>query len=231
MPEQFALFDLPKMDGPGPRFSAFHHRIWTENKARLIERYLFYFVLITRHGAYIDGFAGRQYEDKPDAWAAKLVLESEPRWLRNFYFCDRDSAKVENLKKLRASQIPRREKEPKRTVEIFDGDFNQAVNQVLKSEDIRDRTATFCLLDQHTFECHWRTVEVLAARKPNGFKIEQFYFLATGWLDRAMKGTKNYAVLRAWLRIPTIAATDSDASRPPIPTHGGHFVAVSSWAV
>ena len=34
-----------------------------------------------------------------------------------------------------------------------------------------------------------------------------------------------------YLRIPMIAATDSDASRPPIPTHGGHFVAVSSGAV
>ena len=33
------------------------------------------------------------------------------------------------------------------------------------------------------------------------------------------------------VRIPMIAATDSDASRPPIPTHGGHFVAVSSGAV
>lgn len=40
--------------------------IWTENKARLIERYLYYFVLITKHGTYIDGFAGPQYADRPD---------------------------------------------------------------------------------------------------------------------------------------------------------------------
>ncbi len=33
------------------------------------------------------------------------------------------------------------------------------------------------------------------------------------------------------LRIPTIAATDSDASRPPVPTHRGHFVAGSLKAV
>jgi hypothetical protein len=55
--------------------------IWTENKVRLIERYLYYFVLITKHGTYIDGFAGPQYEDRPDAWAARLVLEIEPKWL------------------------------------------------------------------------------------------------------------------------------------------------------
>jgi hypothetical protein len=32
--------------------------VWTENKAQFIMRYLRYFVFITRHGTYIDGFAG-----------------------------------------------------------------------------------------------------------------------------------------------------------------------------
>ena len=30
--------------------------LWTKNKAKLIERYLYYFVLVTKHGTYIDGF-------------------------------------------------------------------------------------------------------------------------------------------------------------------------------
>jgi len=34
--------------------------IWTENKARLISRYLYGFVLVARHGTYIDGFAAPQ---------------------------------------------------------------------------------------------------------------------------------------------------------------------------
>ncbi len=51
-------------------------RFWTENKAKLIERYLFYFVLVTKHGTYIDGFAGPQ--GVPQNWAAQLVLETEP---------------------------------------------------------------------------------------------------------------------------------------------------------
>src|SRR5579862_7358355 len=66
--------------------------IWTECKAKLIERYLFYFVQITFHGTYIDGFAGAQETEKPEMWAAKLVIESQPRWLRNFYLFELDQA-------------------------------------------------------------------------------------------------------------------------------------------
>jgi hypothetical protein len=47
------------------------HPIWTENKARLIERYLYYFIFITHHGSYIDGFAGPQSGGIPDSWSAK----------------------------------------------------------------------------------------------------------------------------------------------------------------
>jgi hypothetical protein len=88
---QFNLFvDLPPPADKPIQFKPAERPIWTENKAKLIERYLFYFVLITKHGAYIDGFAGPQYDGKEDAWAAKLVLESKPAFLRNFWLCDID---------------------------------------------------------------------------------------------------------------------------------------------
>src|SRR5581483_7455378 len=62
--------------------------VWTQNKALFIMKYLRYFVFITHHGTYIDGFAGPQEERESDCWAAKLVLQSEPRWLRHFHLCD-----------------------------------------------------------------------------------------------------------------------------------------------
>src|SRR5256885_12598705 len=71
--------------------------IWTECKAKLIERYLFYFVQITCHGTYIDAFAGPQEPDKPEMWSAKLVLESTPRWLRNFYLFESDRKQLTRL--------------------------------------------------------------------------------------------------------------------------------------
>ena len=83
-----------------PKLKRLHHPVWTENKAKLIERYLYYFVLITHHGTYIDGFAGPQRPELPNMWAAKLVLESEPMWFRHFYLFDNDRAQFEALAQL-----------------------------------------------------------------------------------------------------------------------------------
>ena len=71
------LFELPAsvVVDPGIDLGAMPLRVWTENKARLVARYLYYFELITKHGTYIDGFAGPQDPKRPEAWAAKLVME------------------------------------------------------------------------------------------------------------------------------------------------------------
>ena len=95
--------DLPPAGEKPIKFKPAANPIWTENKAKLIERYLFYFVLITRHGVYIDGFAAPQAKEKPESWAAKLVLKSRPAFLRRFYLCDMDSKGIKKLEKLVAS--------------------------------------------------------------------------------------------------------------------------------
>src|SRR5262249_54478074 len=128
MKGQFNLFsDLPPPADKPLKFKPAERPIWTENKAKLIERYLFYFVLITKHGAYIDGFAGPQYDGKEDAWAAKLVLESRPAFLRNFWLCEIDPKSIPKLEALKAAQ-PRIKN---RTIEIVPGDFNRNVADLL----------------------------------------------------------------------------------------------------
>jgi three-Cys-motif partner protein len=185
--------DLPPA-GPKPmRFKSAQHPIWTENKAKLIERYLYYFVMVTRHGAYIDGFAAPQAQGKPESWAASLVLQSKPTFLREFWLCDIDPEGVAALKELVAAQPEVKG----RTIEVIEGDFNKVVSGILSSGKIKENTATFCLLDQRTFECEWRTVELLAKYKAER-KIEVFYFLGTGWLDRSIKATKDHDRLRRW---------------------------------
>jgi three-Cys-motif partner protein len=169
--------------------------IWTEHKAHFIQQYLRYFVQVTKHGAYIDGFAGPQYPDRLDAWSAALVLDSEPKWLRRFFLCELSAKGFQALKKLVARQPEIRDKNGRkisRTVELFHGDFNVKVDDILGSGRISQKEATFCLLDQRTFECHWKTVEKLAnyKLKPN-HKIELLYFLGVGWLHRAFSGIKN----------------------------------------
>ena len=59
---------------------------------------------------------------------------------------------------------------------------------------------TFALLDQRTFECDWASVCALANYPKAQYKIEQFYFLAIAWTDRAVGGVKEpgRARMDAW---------------------------------
>ena len=188
------LFDIPPGPPPEPEVSPIREPIWTENKAKLIARYLFYFVMITKHGTYIDGFAGPQEPDIPHMWAAKLVLESEPRWFRNFYLFDAGEEQVEALRKLKEAQPS----DPKRTIEIIPGDFNATVLGLLSDQKIKMSEACFCLLDQRTFECRWETLVRLARYKTSGNKIELFYFLPNHWFSRALSGIKDTARVDQW---------------------------------
>jgi three-Cys-motif partner protein len=198
---QAHLFDFgePPLQQSIVKLRPLRNPIWTENKARLIERYLYYFVLITKHGTYIDGFAGPQYPDKLDAWAARLVLETEPKWLRRFFLCDKGQRQFKALEKLRDEQPARKRGEPKRTVELYHEDFNTAVEKILATGKIGAKEATFCLVDQRTFECKWATIQRVAEHKPPAQnKIELFYFLAASWLPRALAAQKATKVIADW---------------------------------
>jgi len=52
--------------------------IWTKNKAKLIERYLLYFVYITKHGTYIDGSQDHNSHRIQICGAAKLFWRVNP---------------------------------------------------------------------------------------------------------------------------------------------------------
>ena len=169
--------------------------VWTQNKARLIREYLHLFLMVTKHGNYIDGFAGPQEDAAPEMWAAKLVLELQPAWLRKFFLFEKDPSSYDLLAQLKRVQPTIRN----RTIEVQCGDFNALVRPLLASGKIKPREATFCLLDQRTFECEWTTVEALARHRQDGHKIELFYFLAASWFDRAVSGLKDRAAtLRPW---------------------------------
>lgn len=191
-PSEFPpLDDIPAE----PSLKRIQRPVCTANKAQLIMRYLKLFVFITHHGTYIDGFAGPQEEKLCDTWAAKLVIESDPKWMRHFHLCDHKRAQVRLLRQLRTAQLPC---DPPRNIEIYEGSFNHKVDKVLESGDITEKEATFCLLDQRTFECHWSTVEKLARFKKEERKIELFYFLANSWQERAFAAQKKLDVPEAW---------------------------------
>jgi three-Cys-motif partner protein len=198
----FQASEFPPLDDlpAEPNIPTIDRPVWTDNKAHFIMRYLRYFVFITKHGTYIDGFAGPQEERMCDTWAARLVLESEPRWMRHFHLCDEKHSQVALLEQLKFTQplvyasggrIPR-------DITVYHGDFNEKLDEILAAANITEREATFCLLDQRTFECQWATLEKLARYKPSGHKIEIFYFLANGWLERALAAQRDLDVLVRW---------------------------------
>lgn len=187
---EFLFEDMPPENPQEAKrtFRQIAHPIWTESKANLIQRYLQGFVFVTKHGTYIDGFAGPQKIEKHEMWAAKLALESRPRWLRHFFFFEENQPKITTLEKLVANQAPRAKGEPKRTVKIYPGDFNDNIHKMLADFPVPDKEAAFCLLDQRTFECKWSSVQAVATHKHSGNKIELFYFLANSWMDRSISG-------------------------------------------
>jgi three-Cys-motif partner protein len=185
---QSALFsdeEIPATKAaPEKNFRSLRHPLWTDHKARLIQEYIKLFTYITKHGAYIDGFAAPQRRNRMDLCSAKLVLEAEPKRVRDLWLCDLDPQGAALLESLAQEH---RSKE--RRVHVIAGDFNHTVSDILSSGRITETTATFALLDQRTFECDWSTVETLARHK-SGLKIELFYFLATGWLDRSIAAVR-----------------------------------------
>jgi three-Cys-motif partner protein len=195
--------DLPSdSESATRRYGRIRTPIWSEHKAKFIQEYLRIFVQITKHGAYIDGFAGPQNEGQPDAWSADLALRSEPKWLKHFFLCEKSAKGVAALRGLRKSQPEPRDRKGKRlyrNIEIWPGDFNKNVGEILRSGKITQKEATFCLLDQRMFECHWETVRQLAAykRAPNS-KIEILYFLGVGWLHRSLSGIRHTGKMDRW---------------------------------
>src|ERR1700683_1316051 len=85
------------------RYGRIRNPIWSEHKAKFIQQYLRIFVQITRHGAYVDGFAGPQNENQAEAWSADLVLKSEPKWLRHFFLCEKNGKGLAALRRLKKS--------------------------------------------------------------------------------------------------------------------------------
>ncbi len=193
----FPDLPLPPSTAQLVEFSGGLRPVWTEQKAKLIARYLKLFTFVTKHGTYIDGFAGRQNAEALDGWAAGLVLNNEPRWLRRFYLCDNDDEQIAALNTLRDCQPVSAKRSDRRDIEVIPGDFNALVGEILSTR--RLDPATFCLLDQRTFECKWATVTALASHRAEGPKIELFYFLPIGWIDRAIHATtRNQDQIEEW---------------------------------
>ncbi len=198
-----ALFELDDFNSAKPPTPAsIVGKIWTRNKAQLIARYLYSFLSVTKNGIYIDAFAGPQkVEDREESWAALRFLEKESKFLNRAYLFEQDPSKIQYLDNLRSKYCQGFTRLWKRQVLVFPGDCNQEIPKCLKKHPIKANKAAFALLDQRTHECTWDLVKTLATHKTQGTKIELFYFLAQGWMNRSIKSsttTEKLQQIDAW---------------------------------
>lgn len=143
--KQDCLIEIPEQPPKPIKVIAPTNPVWTDNKAKFIARYLRYFVYVTRHGTYIDGFAGPQQECETESWAAKLVLQNDPPRMRHFHLCDANRAQIDRLEALKLGQ-PERDsagRKIKRDITIYRGDFNEQVDAILNAGTITESEATF----------------------------------------------------------------------------------------
>ena len=129
-----------------PRLRSNRTNVSTTQKPKMVKEYLRLFVKVTRHGTYIDGFAGPQTEqDDTEHWSALQVLESQKLakdtpvngknqpHVRNFYLFEKSSRQFARIESLRA-----RFNEPLSfNVHARQGDCNELVPQLLESGAIR----------------------------------------------------------------------------------------------
>lgn len=176
---------VPNEVAPPVKVKRVKDQIWTRNKALLIDRYLRYFVKVTGHGTYVDGFAAPQQETDLSNWSARRVVEATStdrrrKRLQHFHLFEYNSKRMRFLRQLRD------EHNPPHDIQIYRGDFNERVDEILVPTVITPKEATFVLLDQYAFECDWSTVEKLARyQEPRTYRLELFYFLCNWWFNRS----------------------------------------------
>ena len=158
--------------------------VWTENKADLIAKYLRYFVFITRHGTYIDAFAG------PTECRYHTILDCQesPRQ-RTKVVAPTSIYSTNHLNKCNdCSNWPQR--------------TSLGMCRFIKATRIRSfsrysqwhrsvkRRPRFAYWISEPFQCEWQLCEHVSKLRPGTRKVEQFYFLANWWMSRALSGIK-----------------------------------------
>lgn len=128
-------WEIPPVFGSSVEIGSLPAPIWTETKAQLIQNYLRLFLFITKHGSYIDGFSGQQDEKNPESWAAKLILELSPPWMKSFFLCELKQKSYKDL----LSMIQAQPIVSGRKIITRHGDFNEWVDEILASGAITDR--------------------------------------------------------------------------------------------
>jgi len=186
-------------------------RYWTRNKLGILEGYLSAFnkaaYLKASDRLYIDLMAGsptnkdRVTGEEFDG-SARLALQASPPFT-HLAFCE----KPEMAAALKADLEPRH---PGRQFQVYPGDCNWTIDQVLNDLERWRKAPTFVFVDQQAAEIHWQTLTKLAAFRTADWKAELWILMSPAEITRGVAGTNGVAFAarvdalygnRAWRRI------------------------------
>jgi three-Cys-motif partner protein len=190
-------------------------RYWTRNKLQILSGYLPAFnqasYLKSSERLYIDLMAGSPTNRDKDTGeefdgSARLALAASPSFTR-LAFCEQ-AAQAAALK---ADLRPRY---PDRNFEVYPGDCNESIDQVLADLAPWRWAPTFVFADQQGAEIHWQTLAKLAAFRTGKRKAELWILMSPAMITKGVAGT-NAAAFAArvdalygnhtWRRIQTAA--------------------------
>ena len=101
-----------------------------------IDEYIHLFLVVTKHGVYLDLFAGPQRASDTTNWSVRRVLDrrsvGNPA-IHHYAVCDSDSRKAQRLRDL-GQRHP--------SFCVYEGDVNRLVNVMLEDAPIRSRTCS-----------------------------------------------------------------------------------------
>lgn len=136
---------------------------WSEIKLQCIKKYLGAYTNIMHYGRFpefyfLDLFASEgicrsRKTDKLMQGSPLISLSVKPSFSR-YFFCELDKEKIRVLQNIR-DESPLKNK-----IEIFDGDCNEKVDEMLAS--IKISTPFIALLDPQAGDLHWSTIEKIS---------------------------------------------------------------------
>lgn len=143
---------------------------WSAIKLRTLGEYLMRFTQASQKSSeivYLDLFAGRPSNyvrgtGKLLEGSALLALATNPPFTR-LAFCELPANATRLEQELRAQH-------PHRRFEIYSGDSNETIQQVLADLTEVRWAPTFAFVDPDGPHCHWTTLEALARHKPSTAK-------------------------------------------------------------
>ena len=100
--------------------------LWTIDKSRLIDEYIHHFLLVTKHGVYLDLFAGPQHATDAENWSVRRVLERRTEGnpsIRHYAVCDIKRKQADRLRNLGRNHPSFR---------VYEGDANERVHEMLE---------------------------------------------------------------------------------------------------